>query len=124
GGGRARRGGRFAGVPPPGLPGLRASPPAPAARPVSAHAATHPVSEHVTQHPGRDRRLDDPRHVELMALADQLRANDAYEVLGVAREASEGQGKAAYERLAARAHPDRFRDGSQALRALAEEVFG
>ncbi len=107
-----------------GMLELRASAAAPAARPVSAHAATHPVSEHVTQHPGRDHRLDDPRHAELMALADQLRANDAYEVLGVARGASEGEVKAAYERLAAQAHPDRFRDGSQALRALAEEVFG
>lgn len=107
-----------------GMLELRASAAAPAARPVSAHAATHPVSEHVTQHPGRDHRLDDPRHADLMALADQLRANDAYGVLGVARGASEGEVKAAYERLAAQAHPDRFRDGSQALRALAEEVFG
>jgi curved DNA-binding protein CbpA len=82
------------------------------------------VSEHVTEHPGRDRRQDDPRHAELMALADQLRARDAYEVLGVTRGASESDVKSAYERLAARAHPDRFRDGSQALRALAEEVFG
>jgi len=107
-----------------GMLELRASAAAPAARPVAAHAIAHPVSEHVTQHPGRDHRLDDPRHAELMALADQLRANDAYEVLGVARGASEGEVKAAYERLAAQAHPDRFRDGSQALRALAEEVFG
>ena len=107
-----------------GMLELRASAAAPAPRPVAAHAIAHPVSEHVTQHPGRDHRLDDPRHAELMALADQLRANDAYEVLGVARGASEGEVKAAYERLAAQAHPDRFRDGSQALRALAEEVFG
>jgi curved DNA-binding protein CbpA len=91
---------------------------------VSAHATSHPVREHVTQHPGRDRRQDDPRQAELMALADQLRARDAYEVLGVARGASDSDVKDAYERLAARAHPDRFRDGSQALRALAEEVFG
>lgn len=107
-----------------GMLELRASAAAPPARPVAAHAIAHPVSEHVAEHPGRDRRQDDPRHAELMALADQLRAHDAYEVLGVARGASESDVKAAYERLAARAHPDRFRDGSQALRALAEEVFG
>ncbi|MGH7337053.1 MAG: response regulator, partial [Myxococcota bacterium] len=47
-----------------GLLELRASAAAPAARSVSAHAATHPVSEHVTSHPGRDRRQDDPRHLE------------------------------------------------------------
>ncbi len=107
-----------------GMLELRAKATAPAARPVSAHAATHPVSEHVMPHPGRDRRQDDPRHAELMALADQLRAHDAYEVLGVARGASESEVREAYERLSARAHPDRFRDASQALRDLAEEVFG
>jgi CheY-like chemotaxis protein/tetratricopeptide (TPR) repeat protein len=106
-----------------GMLELRAKAAAPAAWTVSAHAATHPVSEHVTQHPGRDRRLEDPRHAELMALADQLRASDAHEVLGVARGASDAEVRDAYERLAARAHPDRFRDGSQGLRALAEDVF-
>jgi tetratricopeptide (TPR) repeat protein len=103
---------------------LRAAGAAPAARPVSGHAVHHPVSEHVASHAGRDRRQDDPRHAELMALDDQLRAKDAYEVLGVGRGVSPSELKAAYERLAARAHPDRFRDGSQGLRALAEEVFG
>jgi curved DNA-binding protein CbpA len=81
------------------------------------------VTDHVAAH-GTDRRQDDPRHAELMALADQLRARDAYEVLGVARGVGESELREAYERLAARAHPDRFRDGSQGLRALAEEVFG
>ncbi|HKA14000.1 MAG TPA: response regulator [Myxococcota bacterium] len=111
-----------------GMLELRMQAAAPAARVVSAHAATHPVREHmrehVAAHPGRDRRQDDPRQLELMALADQLRAQDAYEVLGVARGASAAEIQAAYERLAAQAHPDRFQDGSQALRALAEEVFG
>ncbi len=59
-----------------------------------------------------------------MALADQLNASDPYEVLGVARGASDTEIRDAYERVAMRAHPDRFRDGSQGLRALAEEVFG
>src|SRR5688572_7843668 len=68
-----------------GMLELRASGAEPAARPVSGHAVHHPVSEHVTPNAGRDRRQDDPRHAELMALADQLRANDAYEVLGVSR---------------------------------------
>ena len=107
-----------------GMLELRAKAAAPAARPVSGHAVHHPVSEHVMPNPGRDRRQDDPRHAELMALDDQLRAKDAYEVLGVGRGVSPSELKAAYERLAARAHPDRFRDGSQGLRALAEEVFG
>src|SRR6185436_13887058 len=94
-----------------GLLELRASGAAPAARTVSGHAVHHPVSEHVTSHSGRDRRQDDPRHAELMALADQLRAKDAYEVLGVSRGVGASEVQAAYERLAAQAHPDRFRDG-------------
>ena len=107
-----------------GMLELRLTGAAPASRVVSQHATTHPVREHVAAHPGRDRRQDDPRQAELMALADQLRARDAYEVLGVARGASEAEIHSAYVRLAARAHPDRFQDGSQALRGLAEEVFG
>jgi CheY-like chemotaxis protein/DnaJ-domain-containing protein 1 len=102
----------------------------PAARPDSKRTVAapsgpaHPVEERVAPHPGRDRRQDDPRHAELMELADQLRAKDAYEVLGVSRAPSEGEVEDAYARLSARAHPDRFKDGSQALRSLAEEVFG
>jgi CheY-like chemotaxis protein len=106
-----------------GMLELRAAATAPVARLVSDHAASRPVRERVSAHRGRDRRQDDPRHVELMALADQLQAHDAYEVLGVSRGASESQVQEAYERLAARAHPDRFQDGSQALRDLAESVF-
>ncbi len=107
-----------------GMLELRAKGTEPAVHRVSAHAATHPVQEHVMPHPGHDRRQDDPRQAELMALNDQLGAKDAWEVLGVAKGAADSQVRAAYEQLAARAHPDRFSDGSQALRALAEEVFG
>jgi len=107
-----------------GLLELRASGAAPAARAVSGHAVHHPVSEHVASNAGRDRRQDDPRHAELIALRDQLRAKHAYEVLGVARGVGAVELQSAYEHLAAQAHPDRFRDGSQALRDLAEEVFG
>ena len=86
-------------------------------------SAPHNVREHVVPHAGRDRRQDDPRHAELMALADQLRSKDDYQVLGLERSASEREVTEAYERLSAQAHPDRFSDGSQALRALAEDVF-
>src|SRR5262249_52475788 len=74
-----------------GMLEVRAAAAAPAARPVSAHAVRHPAREHVMPHAGHDRRQDDPRQIELMALADQLRAQDAYEVLGVSRGASEGE---------------------------------
>ncbi len=84
----------------------------------------HPVQERVAADGSHDRRRDDPRQAELMELADQLRAREPHEVLGVERDADEGEVRAAYERLAARAHPDRFTDGSRALRALAGDVFG
>ena len=106
-----------------GMLELRGQASAPAAREVSQHAVTHPVREHVAEHAARDRRQDDPRHAELMALADQLRAQDAYEVLGVERGAGDAEMREAYERLSASAHPDRFSDGSQALRELAESVY-
>lgn len=89
--------------------------------------APHPLEERVAARAaagGHDRRCDDPRQAELMELADQLRARDPHEVLGIDKGASEDEVKAAYERLAARAHPDRFSGGSQGLRALAEDVFG
>lgn len=71
-----------------------------------------------------DSRSEDPRHLELVELAAQLDADDPHRVLGVERGADDAQLRAAYEALAARTHPDRFHDGSMALRELADEVFG
>ncbi|MEM7413239.1 MAG: response regulator [Myxococcota bacterium] len=94
----------------------------------SPAAATTPsidaVEERVVDPPRRDARREDPRHAELMALADQLRAGAPHEVLGVAADASPEDVATAYERLAAHSHPDRFKDGSQPLQRLAEDVFG
>jgi tetratricopeptide (TPR) repeat protein len=91
-----------------------------AAKPERAHVA----EERIAAKPGRDSRQDDPRLAELMALADQLRAEDPRAVLGVSPGAGNAEVTAAYEELAARSHPDRFKDGSQSLRALAEDVSG
>jgi len=94
--------------------------------PAQARAAEPPapgVEERVAAD-RRDRRRDDPRHMELLELAEQIRAASPYEVLGVTPTAGEGEIREAYERLAARAHPDHFSDASGAVRGLAEEVFG
>ena len=70
-----------------------------------------------------DRRADDPRHAELMRLADRLQSESPDQVFGVSPDADEAEVKQAWESLSAEAHPDRFQDGSQALRSLARDVF-
>lgn len=94
-----------------------------AARP--AESSRSAVQERAAPETGtRDRRRDDPRHMELLELADQIRAASPYDVLGVTPAAGESEIREAYERLAGRAHPDHFSDASGAVRDLAEEVFG
>jgi len=96
----------------------------PAAKPVvQKPSKAHVAEERVAEPKHRDTRREDPRQAELMALADQIRADDPRAVLGVGEGASDAEVREAYERLSARAHPDRYKDGSQSLRALAEDVF-
>jgi CheY-like chemotaxis protein len=63
------------------------------------------------------------RH-ELTGLAESLRGRDHFAVLGVSRQASPEEVRAAFLEAARRAHPDRFRASSDTVRRLAEEVFG
>jgi tetratricopeptide (TPR) repeat protein len=93
--------------------------PKPKVEPVPRHVAEDRVAE--PKHP--DTRQDDPRLSELMALADQMRAEDPRAVLGLDAGAKSADVREAYERLSARAHPDRYKDGSQSLRALAADVY-
>jgi CheY-like chemotaxis protein/tetratricopeptide (TPR) repeat protein len=60
---------------------------------------------------------------ELAELAAATDGRSAFEVLGVAENASGDEVRAAYERLAERTHPDRVAASSAALRELAEQVF-
>jgi CheY-like chemotaxis protein/tetratricopeptide (TPR) repeat protein len=57
------------------------------------------------------------------ALADRFRGQNHFEVLGVGESAEPFEVHAAFERLAEGAHPDRLVSASQAVRALAAEVF-
>jgi CheY-like chemotaxis protein/tetratricopeptide (TPR) repeat protein len=61
---------------------------------------------------------------ELAALADRMRGADFFDVLGVAREATDADVRRSYVDLAKRTHPDRFSGRGEAIRRLAEEVFG
>jgi CheY-like chemotaxis protein/tetratricopeptide (TPR) repeat protein len=91
-----------------------------AARPLAPEAPTPagapPVAAPSTS--GEDSHL-----AELGELAAQLRAHSHFEVLGVAPTAPEPELRAAYERLSARTHPDRFSGAGRAVRDLASEVF-
>lgn len=61
---------------------------------------------------------------ELTATAQRVRAASLFEVLGVSQDAEDDDVRAAYVDLAKRTHPDRFSGFSEAIRRLAEEVFG
>ncbi|MDH3687183.1 MAG: response regulator, partial [Myxococcales bacterium] len=63
-------------------------------------------------------------HADLRALSEKLRGRDHFEVLGVVRTAGEEEVRTAYFELAKTTHPDRFTGASEAIRRVAEEVFG
>jgi len=66
---------------------------------------------------------DERARAELLALAESFRDRSHWEILGVAEDAGDGEIRAAYERLAARTHPDRFGGRGGAVKDLAEELF-
>jgi CheY-like chemotaxis protein/Flp pilus assembly protein TadD len=70
--------------------------------------------------PGGDSGLRE----ELATMAERMRGADAFQVLGVERNAGEEQIRTAYAELAKRTHPDRFVSASSAAHRMAEEVFG
>jgi tetratricopeptide (TPR) repeat protein/CheY-like chemotaxis protein len=64
-----------------------------------------------------------PLRTELAALAERMRRQTYYEVLGVSPGDDAECINTAFEDLARRAHPDQHRGASAAVRALADEVF-
>jgi tetratricopeptide (TPR) repeat protein len=96
---------------PPAPPPPAAAPPAPAPPPTAAPAAAaHP--------PG------DTRRSEIIEAYDGLRTRTHYEVLGIARDATDAQVKEAYFRMAKRFHPDVHHDPLLSdLREKLEAVF-
>lgn len=61
---------------------------------------------------------------ELSAMAERLRGRDAFGALGLGRDAGDEAIRLAYTDLAKRTHPDRFSASSDAVKRLAEDVFG
>lgn len=72
---------------------------------------------------GAARSDEESLRSELTTLAEKLRGRDHFEILGVSRQASTEEVRAAFVDAAKRTHPDRFRASSDAVKRLAEEVF-
>lgn len=61
---------------------------------------------------------------DLAAMAERMRGRDYFEILGVSQNCSDEDVRRTYVSLAKRTHPDRFSGCSEAVKRLAEEVFG
>lgn len=90
----------------------------PVRAPAPAAAAGPPRQEE------EQRDAEEGVRAELASLAERLRGRDSFAILGVCRDASEEEVRRAYVDAAKRTHPDRFRGASEAVKRLAEEVFG
>lgn len=86
------------------------------ARGASAH--------HPSPGTGMEVVTNDPDQSRLMAFAERIASQSFFELLGVEIHTSVSEVRRAYERLAAQMHPDRYSHSSQAVKRLAEEVFG
>ena len=60
----------------------------------------------------------------LTALADRLRGQSYFEILGVDESTTEEELRAAFQKRAANLHPDHYRKSGDAVAHLASEVFG
>ena len=89
-------------VPPPGRPAV----------PPSPRGQADPV-----------RRQDEAKSAELTAMAEQFADQNHFEILGVPETAGQDEIRAAYERLAELAHPDRVNASSDAVKQLSAQVF-
>jgi curved DNA-binding protein CbpA len=65
----------------------------------------------------------DELRIRLTALADQMRDQSYFEILGVDDSATEEQLRVAFEKRAAHLHPDHYRRSGEAIAHLASEVF-
>ncbi len=90
----------------------------------SRHAATKVLeeiqpSDDSQPHPAAGERTRD----DLMAILEVMHHQTHFEVLAVAREATQAEVDAAYEARARDFHPDRFRMRGEDVRILAERIF-
>lgn len=100
-------------------PARRAEPGSPAAAETRAADAPPSAPPRTAMDPEAERTL----RAELAAMAERLRGQTYFEMLGLDREADEEAVYSAYDELAARMHPDRFHNSSDSVRQLAREAF-
>ncbi len=66
---------------------------------------------------------DEERRARLTLIAERIRSQTHFEVLGIDATATMDETRAAYERLAAKMHPDHYNQSSRAVQQMAERVF-
>ena len=66
---------------------------------------------------------DGEQRARLTAMAERVREQSHWEILGVGTDASEEELSSAFARMAERTHPDKVGGTSSAVKTLAEEVF-
>ncbi len=81
-----------------------------------------PESVPSSETPAVERPDDETLRAELTGLAERMRSQDHFQVLGVAASDSDHAIRVAYERLSATAHPDRVSGASPPVKKLAAEV--
>ena len=102
--------------------------PRPAAASQPSAAAPAPAVPRSAPAPARLPRRADPAEealrVELAQTAERLRGKNCFAILGVSESCNDDEVRASYVELAKRFHPDRFSGANDAVRRLAEEIFG
>jgi CheY-like chemotaxis protein len=105
------------------LDGEPSEPEASAATPASRPSPASASAANTAPRPASGSAEDGTARKELTAMCQRLRGKSYFEMLGVPESAGDEQIEAAYEKLAKKAHPDRFVSASEAVRKLAEEAF-
>ncbi|MFP8878520.1 MAG: response regulator [Myxococcota bacterium] len=66
---------------------------------------------------------DDERRARLILIAERIRSQSHFEILGIDVDATADEIRSSYERLAAKVHPDQYNQSSRAVQQMAERVF-
>jgi len=66
---------------------------------------------------------EEERRARLTLVAERIRSQTYFEILGIDAAATLDETRAAYERLAAKMHPDQYNQSSRAVQQMAERVF-